>query len=260
MAAGQAQHLFAQQPDLGPVTICDIAGRPRWQPLWAGNPAIRVPTFTPQGPTIRTGGGCLPYLKYPYDVETGWQFTDWKARDHRGSIYLTEAESVMALSLVQKIGPYILVEPPGSDRKNPNRSWPIASWRAFVRLLQSSQSLPVIQLDHPTADRLPGVTLIQHDDFRQACAILSMATFAVLPEGGLAHAAAALSVPAVVMFGGCISVDALGYPEHVNLEYFHPRTPCGSLKPCVHCAEGWAKLTPDIVMEALKDVPAKVAA
>ena len=52
--------------------------------------------------------------------------------------------------------------------------------------------------------------------------MLSGARAAVLHEGGLHHAAAALGMPAVVLFGGMISPRNTGYDVHVNLAIDDP--------------------------------------
>lgn len=263
LAAGQAQVLFDQQPDAGPVTLCDANGVPRWHYLWQDNPAIYVPEqplqpFKP--PYILTGKGHLPYLEYPYSEQTGWRFSKtWKASDHRARLYLTSDEFGYGTNLLKALGEYVLVEPSGRDRKNRNRCWPFPKWQSLVTLLNEMLPWPLVQLDHQAADRLAGVGLVENHDFRQACGVLSGARLFIGPEGGLAHAAAALGIPAVVLWGGCVDAIALGYPEHINLVYQHPKTPCGSLAPCAHCDEGWTALTPDHVLEAVDLMVAKSA-
>jgi len=255
LAAGQAQVRYDQSPADGPVTICDLAGMPRWMPLWQGNPVIREPTrkMAPfQEPYILNGKGCLPYLHYPYSADTGWRFTSWRARDHRGKLYLTELEKLQAAQLRAAHGPFILVEPP-PNRRQPNRAWPIDNWHELVAQLQRVSPYAILQLSHGLARLLDGTIAIPQpgEGFRGACVALSAAQLLICMEGGLAHAAAALKIPAVVLFGGNISVEALGYPEHTNLIYDHPLTPCGSLKPCDHCAAAWAALKPVDVTEAV---------
>lgn len=252
LAAGQAQVLFDQHPESGPVMLVDQYLHRRWQPLWDGNPAIlqRGHEYL-GGPVLKTGKNHLPYLQYPYSADTGWQFSPtWKARDHRARLYLTADEFALGTALLKQTGPYILIEPSGRDRKNRNRCWPFPKWQELVGRLYQFIEEPILQLDHPTADRLSGVGLVENDDFRKACGVLSAARLFIGPEGGLAHAAAALGTPAVVIWGGCISVDALGYPEHTNLVFMHKDTPCGSLRPCAHCDEAWQALTPNDVLEA----------
>lgn len=254
LAAGQAQVLFDQQPDAGPVMLCEPNGTPRWNYLWRDNPAIYVPVqpLIPfRKPYLLTGKGHLTYLNYDKWDGTHWEFSStWKARDYRGRLYLNAEEFALGTNLLKTTGPYILVEPSSRDRKNRNRCWPFPQWQDLVtRLLQFLEE-PILQLDHAAADRLSGVGLVQNDNFRDACGVLAGARLFIGPEGGLAHAAAALGTPAVVLWGGCVSADVLGYPEHINLVYQHPKTPCGSLTPCAHCEEAWRALTPDQVLEA----------
>lgn len=91
--------------------------------------------------------------------------------------------------------------------------------------------------------------LIQTPDFWRACAILSRASAYVGHEGGLHHAAAALGIPGVVIFGGFISPETTGYDCHVNL--FTGGNACGNRTPCMHCRDAMNRITPEAVAEAL---------
>lgn len=267
MAAGQAQVVFDQSSLAGPVRILDCAGTPRWHGLWYYNPAIAGPTdpayLSPDAPSVRSGHGCLPYFAPTPPGELGWRFSStWRARDHRAKLYFTAREKEIGDGLVARLGPYAVIEPSGTDRKNRNRCWPSANWHALAGSLADSD-LPyaLVQLDHAAADRLvrAPVHLIPHADFREACAILRSASLLICPEGGLAHAAAALAIPAVVLWGGCISAETLGYPEHINLVYDHPQTPCGMTKPCAHCDAAWASITPaDVQTQVLAHLGTRV--
>ena len=251
MAVGLAEALYRSDPSAGPVMICDCAGAPRDQPLWHGNPAIGVRVGGPTR-TIRCGGGCLPYLQYPYSSETGLRFSStYRAADYRGHIYLTQAELERGHVARAQHGDFVLLEPTPSDRKNPNRCWPRASWQALAVQLKEA-GLPVVQFHHADSDRLVGVPCVDSPTFRDACGIMTGARLLVVLEGGLAFAAAALSVPTVVLWGGCISAPVLSYPEQVNLVDPSPETPCGSFKTCHHCAAAWARLTPERVSEAIQ--------
>lgn len=257
MAAGQAQTVFDQQPSAGPVTICDGSGRPRWHFLWSGNPAVRVPSPGDppyRAPFILSGNGCLPYLQYPYSIHTGWRFsTTWRARDHRGRLYLTADELARGQAVRKDIGPFILVEPP-STRRAPNRRGPLDHWLSLTGKFAPNFPYRFAQLWHGHAAELPTTVKLIHADFRDACAILSAAAALVTVEGGLAHAAAALHVPTVVLWGGCVSADVLGYPEQVNLVDPDPRTPCGSLAVCDHCTQAWRRYDTADIARALTAV------
>lgn len=252
IAAGLAEKAYAAAPGRGPVAICRCDGQQRWRPEWHGNPAILPWTqhLPASAPRIRVGDGCLPY--HPWNPRITWQ-----ARDHRASLYFTKSERKRGAAVRAKYGPFILIDPPGTDRMNSNRRWP--GWAALAQHLRTVVDLPLVQLDRPEAARLPGVHLVPHNDFRDACAILQQATLAVLTEGGITVGAATVGTPAVVLWGGCVAFNTFGYPEHVNLVDDDPRTPCGSSRACAHCAAAWAKLTPehvaDVVRTTLRTLP-----
>jgi hypothetical protein len=255
-AAALAQELFDTAPWRGPVLIVNCDDVPRWRPEWDGHPAIMNPgrRDAVTAPRLRLGGGCLPY--HPWTRET-----TWRARDHRAKVYLTREELKRGMGLRQRYGPYVLIEAPGTDRKNSNRCWP--GWPRLAELLRARVDLPLLQLDRPQAVLLPGTIAVPHDGFRNALAILASATLAVLPEGGITIGAATVGTPAVVVWGGCGSVEAFGYPEHVNIVDDDPRTPCVSTKPCAHCRDAWDRLSPehvaDVVVSTLADLRAKSA-
>jgi ADP-heptose:LPS heptosyltransferase len=85
-----------------------------------------------------------------------------------------------------------------------------------------------------------------------AAATLSRARAAVLPEGGLHHAAAAVGVKSIVIYGGYISPQQTGYNLHENI--FTGGEPCGMRIPCRHCEKAMASIAPEMVMEKLKKI------
>ncbi len=87
-------------------------------------------------------------------------------------------------------------------------------------------------------------------NFRQAMAMLSTAAIYIGPEGGLHHAAAALGIPAVVIFGGFISPKVTGYKEHVNLYTGESELGCGASLPCRCCHAALARISVDEVVTA----------
>jgi hypothetical protein len=77
-------------------------------------------------------------------------------------------------------------------------------------------------------------------------------------EGGLHHAAAAVRLPAVVIFGGFITPAVTGYAEQVNLTapglgVAHPLG-CGRRVDCPHCADAIAQITPELVAQEVRKV------
>ena len=118
--------------------------------------------------------------------------------------------------------------------------------------LCASSGIRVHQIgQNPHPQRLLNHAVYLHTPtFKQAAAVLARAKAAVLPEGGLHHAAAALGIRAVVIYGGFISPKQTGYDMHINL--FTGTEPCGSRKSCEHCRASMAKITPEEVFEHLK--------
>ena len=68
------------------------------------------------------------------------------------------------------------------------------------------------------------------------------------------HAAAALDVPSVVIFGGYISPKQTGYSTQENI--FTGGEPCGMRIPCDHCATAMKAIDPEMVAEKLVAVVA----
>lgn len=250
MAAGQAERLWRETGQT--VAICDAQDRPRLHEIWEGNPAISI-----EGPQrIRNAPGCRPYIAYPFSRELGQRFTGWRARDHRGSIHLTEAERRWADMTVPDW--VVVINPLVKGYANPNKDWGFARWQAVVDALQSPgsvaslQGIGFVQLG-PTAERQPqlrGAAPIDTPSFRLACAALARARLYVGAEGGMHHAAAALRIPAAVIFGAAACVETTGYPEHANLTSGEP---CGRWLPCDHCREAMAAITVDAVVQSITD-------
>jgi ADP-heptose:LPS heptosyltransferase len=239
IAAGRAEK---RARELGrPVRIVDRLGETRWSELWNGNPAI---TQNPSAPAIQDGPGCRAYIAYPFTA-AGHGYTDFQARDHRGHLYLTEKELERGREVAAR-GPFVVVEPWIKDGANANKRWPLDRWIELVSLLDGVR---LVQLGPPTTRGLRDVEFVPTASFRDAAGVLAAARALVAPEGGLHHAAAALGVPAVVIFGGSPSVRATGYPEHLNLG---GTDPCGRWMPCEHCAAAMRAIKPTTVAAALR--------
>lgn len=251
MAAGHAQTVYDRDPSMR-VAICNLKGRPRWDPLWDGNPVIARPDAVFAGEPvhrIHNAIGCRPYIQYPFTHAIGWKFTAWRARDHRGRLYLDPRELDRGARTQERFGSFVVIEPSPIAASNPNKAWP-ADY--FAQLVLLCPDVTFVQIAHPEARLLFHVVPVPVATFRDACGILQYAAAYVGPEGGLHHAAAALSVPAVVIFGGCCSVDTTGYPEHTNLADRGPETPCGRWRRCDHCARAMRAITPATVAESLR--------
>ena len=261
MAAGEARR--AQDRDSRAVAVRGRDGRARWHPLWRGNPRIATPQDVAHGREVQwilNGPGCRPYIDHrtmgrdfaavfpgrPFttgsrDPRLPWRFTDWRA-----------APGELPCVPRRAPGCYLVVEPHIKPGASPNKQWGWARWQELVHALRDAHH-PWIQLGPPGARVLDGVMNLPRASFVEACAVLSGAAAAVLPDGGLHHAAAALGVPAVVIFGGYTSPANLGYDGHVNLfDSAGGQSPCGQRVDCAHCRQAMDSIRPEAVAAQLE--------
>lgn len=239
MAAGRAMKLSRR---LGvPVRITNAQGQTRYHPVWEGNPYI---TLNDSAPPLVDCGGHRAYIAYPFTAD-GHGYTLWRARDEPARLYLNEAELEFG-DRVAGAGDFVVIEPHIKAGANVNKRWD--RWQELVDMLPGVR---FVQMGPPGTPMLRGVTPVVTPSFRAACGVLASARALVASEGGLHHAAAALGVRAVVIFGGSPSAKATGYDSHLNIG---GDDPCGRWKPCRHCAEKMAAITPEIVAKSLQSI------
>lgn len=246
VAAGQAQRLFEAHGIR--VAICGANGQIRTHPIWAGNPAIAVPDDPRWSTmTVTNGPNCRPYIVYPFSEETGWTFNQqFRCRDHIAKIYLTPAEVDRGVQAREHYGPFILIEP---FTKHVNFQWPIERWNALVA---ACPDLTFVQHTHGESQLVDGA---QHEraTFRDACGLVAAADCYVRSESGMCHAAAALGIPQVTLFGGCMDPEVMAYyPKQAVIADWLAGSPCGSWKPCRHCAEAMDRIAVEQVADALR--------
>lgn len=228
-----------------PVVVFDRNGRIRDHAIWARNPRI-THVWDRKAPVHRIDNG--PGLRGYIAEKTGsrWTWRDYQC--HPGEIYFYGTELHEVAHFPREA---VVIEPSLKDKASPNKDWGRARWTELVRLL-SARNIKCVQLGLAGTQRVEGAQLFETPTFRHACAALSMARAAVLPEGGLHHAAAAVGVRAVVIYGGFISPAQTGYDMHINL--FKGGEPCGFRIDCKHCAQAMAAITPAEVMWKLLGV------
>jgi len=145
-----------------------------------------------------------------------------------------------------EVGDFIFIEPHVKDTfTSNNRDW---GWENYVDLVNNC-NYTFVQPDYGLRI-LPGVVRVKTPNFLSACAILSRAKTAVFSEGGFMHAAAALGIRSVVIYGGVISPEITGYKIHYN--FYSGGEPCGSRNPCKHCKKAMKKIPPRKVIKKLK--------
>lgn len=212
--------------------------KPHWSEVFEGNPKIakhpgKGVEWFPNYP------GCRPY-SVGADKERFFWNENYRAP--YGELFLSEGERDWAKQRIS--GDYIVVEP---DVKDDNPKLYLGrnkAWDKWPELLKSD--FPWVQL----GKREPQTRQVRTETFRQAMAILAGAKLYVGTDGALHHAAAALGIPAIVLWGGLMSPKILGYPTHINI--WNGAKPCGTYASlCPHCREAMESISVDQVRKHL---------
>lgn len=181
---------------------------------------------------IRNHPSCRPYIKQIHKDHFDFH-EEFKVKP--GELYPSNP---------QKDNGYIIVEP---NVKNAfmlgrNKAWERNNWIELVKHLDNWKQLGTggfLDKDHA----------IITPTFDDALNVLAGAKLLITTDGALHHAAAALGIHAIVLWGGVASPKNLGYDSHINI--WHGDKPCGShSKLCEHCRQAMAKITVKEVLEA----------
>jgi len=147
---------------------------------------------------------------------------------------------------------FVLMEPnvPAHKAVAINKQWDPARFQWVAdRLCQDGHR--VVQLTYEgMTHQLRDVETFPTQSVRIALAVLARAALFVGHEGGMHHGAAALGIPAVVIFGGFIPPRVTGYDNHENMAAGEPA--CGSLIPCLHCRQALESITARQVYDAAR--------
>ena len=128
----------------------------------------------------------------------------------------------------------ILVETRVNERyiHTKNKAWPY--WEELLK-----KDLPFVTVES-----------LKTETFRDALSILKGCSLFVGTDGALHHAAAALGVPAVVIWTGYTSPRHLGYDAQVNIH--DGSEPCGFHKGlCPHCEKKAKAIDPEYVFKVV---------
>lgn len=232
------------------MAICGLDGQPRWHPIWDGNPIIATPAAVAQGERVQrltSGPNCRPYIVYPFTKDTGWTFNKaFRCRDYPARIYLTDAERQRGIRALETYGPYVLIEP---HTKHKNFRWPFDRW---AQLVAACPDLTFVQHMHRESTPIPGARY-EVATFREACGLATCADVYVRSESGMCHAAGALGVWQVTLFGGCMDPFVMGgYPKQAIIAEASAESPCGMWWPCVHCEHAMSRITVGHVVTTLR--------
>jgi ADP-heptose:LPS heptosyltransferase len=218
------------------VAIVDKDGRRRSHFLWSRCDYIAQPQQE-CGHRIINGGSARPYIDYQRTTKNRWAFNLAFRPTAAELPWISEAPQARGL---------ILVEPYVKASASPNKQW--GRWQ---ELIDAAPSLPWGQPLMPGTRPLRGVVPLLTNNFTEVCAMLRAARCAVLPEGALHHAAAAVGCPAVVLFGAYIPPSVTGYDSHANLAVDDPEA-TGWRIFNYRCQQAWKTIPPQQVLQAIK--------
>jgi hypothetical protein len=158
-------------------------------------------------------------------------------RAPKGELFFTDNEKSAASEIALRLPrDFVVVEPKVAAKPWINhKGWPFSNWQ---KLVDGNPDIPWVQFTpEPGVDALDNVAQLITPDIRQALAILACAGGFVGTDGALHHAAAALNVPAVVLWGHYSSPEVFGYDEQTNIR-MTTGPGCGSVwKECADCVK-----------------------
>jgi ADP-heptose:LPS heptosyltransferase len=182
-----------------------------------------------------------------YNTHDGrrWRW-NYDFRVQRGAVYLSAAERAETRPLGTG---FVLIEPNVAHAKAGavNKAWSRARYQAVADALRDD-GRRVLQFSFG-GPLLDGVEAVPTRHFRNALAILANAALYIGPEGGLHHGAAAVGVPAIVIFSAWIPPAVTGYAGHVNLTGGDAE-PCGRFDTCPDCQAALERITVRDVLDA----------
>lgn len=189
------------------------------------------------------------HRKYNRRVGDRWV---WNPAFHAvaGELYFDAAE----LAAGRRHGEgFVVIEPQSAQWKTvaPNKDWGVGNFQQIADGLRDAGRRVVQFRGDRSPVALSGVEQLATRSFRDALSVLANASLYIGGEGGLHHGAAALGIPAVVLFGGFIPPSVTGYAFHTNLT--GGAEACGSLKACRHCRQAMAAISVGDVFDAALD-------
>lgn len=217
----------------------------KWSAVFENNPKIAREVY-PGGVWVHEYKGFRPYIDYTKNDRNRMFFNRFKPTP--GEFFFTEEEE----KKWRKYAGSVYIEPNIKGSYGNNKDWGFDNWQSVV------DALPGVRFVQGPGRRLRGVEQLATTTFRDAASALLHASLFVGTDGGLHHAAAALGKRAVVVWGGLVSPEILGYDFHRNL--WSGAKPCGSYTPCEHCKKALAQIQPAQVIEAIHEESRRVLA
>ena len=184
------------------------------------------------------------------------EFYGIKNPELKCELYFSDAEEQFARNIIFNNNlskeKFIVIEPQSNDEYTVNKKYPLDKWQYIANTLVK-KGYQLVQLGKNNKDQvLDGVVnLTGKTTFRQAAAIIKLANLFVSSEGGLMHAANAVSTSSVIVISGFIHPDMTCYSNNTNIWLGKTHGPCGMKVHCSACFNESETHDPEEIIESV---------
>jgi heptosyltransferase-2 len=287
LAAPRVAPLFSAQPEVTEI-VPYPNGRERWRTLWGLRGRFDLALALPNSLSSALGlylAGVPNRVGYNADARRPFLTVALSGRRHLAGVhtvfyylgllqafgevtaftppalYLTAQEieaagELLASSAISYSGPWVGLSPGAAY--GPAKRWPPERFAALAGELQEELGARIVLLGGPEDQesaallkerlRRPVLDLIGRTRLRQALGVLTHLNLLITNDSGLMHAAAALGVPLLALFGSTDPVATSPFTSRAQVLYH--RLSCS---PCFKrtCEEGYPCLTAISVAEVM---------
>ena len=196
------------------------------------------------------------YMEYHLSVGCEHVITQMCRRvlgqDHEPAIgvdMFLKAEEVEGVRELVPSRPFVVIQSAGKTSFSSNKEWYPDRFQAVVDALPDHAFVQLGMPDDPPLSRC--LDLRGKLGLRQAAAVLKLARLNVGQEGGLMHMAEAVGTRSVVVYGGFIHPEMMGYRDNVNIVNQPSCSPCWPAKTCPYNRKCMDRISSDIVVDAV---------
>ncbi|HAL47869.1 MAG: glycosyltransferase family 9 protein [SAR202 cluster bacterium] len=182
-----------------------------------------------------------------------------RAVDHQCEIFFTDEEMAASAEACRTHGvlaDYIVIEPHSRETWFSDlRAWPFDRWQEIVDRIQAAGRFQVVQIGEGGRRALHGaIDLSGRIPFRIAALIMKRARLFLGLEGGLMHAANAVGVPSVIVWGGTTLPEFAAYLEkHRVVCHYVDCAPCGLRRDCPYDKKCLTSIQVDEVLSVVNE-------
>ena len=168
---------------------------------------------------------------------------------NKGKIYFSSLENEQIDNIKEKHGDFILLNIGAKNTVTKNKNLSINKWEKINKDIIAQGLKTVIMTNNQYSPILPKENSfdqsikIRTKSIRDMLCVIAASKMVVTTEGGVHHAASALDIKCIVIFGGRVDPNILGYENQINLiddrtvitKGLKIKFPCGMFSDCEHC-------------------------